>query len=199
MTKTFLDQAYSLDSLDATQKLYSEWSASYDAEVAENGYATPKRVATALAGLIPSNVRLLDFGCGTGLSGLALRAAGFEQIDGCDISHDMLEHAKHKNTHNNLAVVEPGYVPHGYDAIAAIGVIGTGAAPIETFDLILNALESGGVFATSFNDHALDDPAFAGKIDEVLKARTARLIYQDYGDHFPGMDMNSMIYVLVKN
>ena len=133
------------------------------------------------------------------MSGIALRAAGFSQIDGCDISADMLEQAKTKQAHDTLAVVEPGFVPKGYDAIAAIGVIGAGAAPIETFDLILNALEPGGVFTTSFNDHALENPEFGGKVEAVLRAKTARLIYQDYGDHLPGINLNSMIYVLVKN
>ncbi|WP_420863546.1 class I SAM-dependent DNA methyltransferase [Algirhabdus cladophorae] len=199
MSKTFLDKAYDLDGVEATQQLYSDWSKSYDQEVSDNGYVTHNRIAEALAKVVPSNVRLLDFGCGTGLSGLALRAAGFEQIDGCDISQDMLEQAKHKNAHDNLAVVEPGYVPTGYDAIAAIGVIGAGAAPIETFDQILDALEPGGVFATSFNDHALDHPEFATKVEAVLRARTAHLVYQDYGDHLPGINLNSMIYVLVKN
>ena len=36
---------------------------------------------------------ILDFGCGTGLSGLALRAAGVQVIDGCDLSEGMLAHA----------------------------------------------------------------------------------------------------------
>ena len=41
MAKTFLDKAYDLDGTEATQKLYAEWSASYDAEATSYGYVTP--------------------------------------------------------------------------------------------------------------------------------------------------------------
>jgi len=40
---------------------------------AEAGYDTPRRIAAALKPYVQLNDRILDFGCGTGLSGLALQ------------------------------------------------------------------------------------------------------------------------------
>ncbi len=76
MAEKFLDKVYDAKGTDETRALYDDWAASYDAEIAENGYATPRRCAEALAGFATDpSLPVLDFGCGTGLSGLALRAA----------------------------------------------------------------------------------------------------------------------------
>ena len=91
--KKFLSEVYDLATPAETRALYDDWSASYDAEITENGYATPRRIAEALAQFADPSAPILDFGCGTGLSGLALKAAGFQTIDGADLSADMLKGA----------------------------------------------------------------------------------------------------------
>jgi len=197
----FLTQVYDLDTPDATRELYDNWSASYDAEISENGYATPARVAEALSRhLSDKSSAILDFGCGTGLSGLALRSEGFTQIDGADLSADMLKGAAEKRAYHKLWQVElDDTIPSGYDAITATGVIGVGAAPIEVLDAILKALAPGGLFALSFNDHALADPQFEGRLRALLADGAARLLFQEYGPHLPGINLKSNVYVLQKS
>ena len=76
--KNFLDHAYGLTSVEDTRAFYADWSLSYDAELHRNGYVTPQRCAEALARHMPDKSGpVLDVGCGTGLSGMELRAAGF--------------------------------------------------------------------------------------------------------------------------
>ncbi len=90
-TKTFLDKTYKTSGDDAMQALYDDWADSYEAEVGENGYATPARLARALAQLSQDKSQpILDYGCGTGLSGQALAEEGFATIDGMDPSTGML-------------------------------------------------------------------------------------------------------------
>ena len=85
-----LTQAYALETPEDSQKLYADWADTYEADVAAYGYATPARIARALAPHLPdTSAPILDFGCGTGLSGQALAAAGFTTIDGTDISAEM--------------------------------------------------------------------------------------------------------------
>ena len=80
----FLDKVYANTS-DDTRDLYAQWSTSYDQEVAENGYATPSRAAKALASHVEDlSTPVLDYGCGTGLSGIALRKVGFSNLHGID-------------------------------------------------------------------------------------------------------------------
>jgi len=203
MSEKFLADAYSLETPEATRDHYDRWAASYDAEIAENGYATPGRVAEALKAQVTDlDAPVLDFGCGTGLSGLALRNAGFTTIDGMDPSTEMLDGARTKGAYRTLTgfdIADPAPVPQdSYCAIAAIGVIGAGAAPAETFDLLMHALPRGGLLAYSLNDHALSDPVFEGRLSEWLDMGAARLLSKEYGDHLPGMNMKSNVYVVEK-
>ena len=203
MTDTFLDKAYDTTGIDATRALYARWAASYDAEISANGYATPKRCADALRAVTSDfDAPILDFGCGTGLSGLALSMAGFKTIDGMDLTQDMLDLAAQKQLYRALSLSDPDApfpVQNGtYSAITAIGVIGSGAAPIEVFDMLLKALSSNGKFVLSFNDSTLKSPSFEGRIRENVSNNTARLLSEEYGDHLPGIDMKSKVYVLEK-
>lgn len=202
MTRKFLDSAYSHTSPEDLRDFYNDWAASYDAEVGDNGYVTPRRIAEAMAAYIPLASTVLDYGCGTGLSGLALRAAGFTTLDGLDPSEDMLAGARATNVYRTLALVDitdPAPIPaKTYDAIACIGVISTGAAPPETLHMVMEALRPRGYLSLSFNDHALEDPTYEGALDQWLDTDRARLLFKEYGPHLPGRNLNSNIYIIKK-
>jgi predicted TPR repeat methyltransferase len=198
MSKFFLNQAYGPRDAASTQQLYDDWSASYDAEITENGYATPGRCAAALAQHSKDlSLPILDF-----RSGLALRLAGFEVIDGVDVSADMMAEATGKNVYRSLQQISPDapldHAAGTYAAIAAIGVIGAGAAPIDVFDGVMNGLDKGGLFVFSFNDHALEDPAFEGRVNTWTDSGDAKLLFREYGPHLPGININANVYVLEK-
>lgn len=204
--KTFLDKAYALEGAAETRALYNDWSASYDAEVGANGYATPGRVARALVGVVSDpDTPILDYGCGTGVSGMALRAAGLGVVDGMDPSPEMLKGAAEKNAYRSLTLLDldapPPVAKGDYSVIAAIGVIGvigTGAAPAPLFDVLLDLLPSGGYFALSLNDHALADASFNVKIPQAVQTGAAKVVFEEYGDHLPGVGLNSSVYILRK-
>ena len=203
MSDTFLDKAYGARDAASTRRLYDDWSASYEDELGDNGYATPARCAEALAQFCEDKGQaILDFGCGTGLSGLALKAAGFEVIDGVDLSADMLAQAQDKGIYRSLSQIEAGapltHKPGTYRAITAIGVIGAGAAPIETFDLLMKGLGRGGYLVLSFNDHALEDPKNEARLNEWLDCGAASLLFREYGDHIPGIGLKANVYVIEK-
>lgn len=201
--KTYLDKAYGVKTQDDVVDLYDHWAESYDGELTGQGYATPGRIAATLARHIADkDAPLLDFGCGTGLSGQALAAVGFTCVDGADVSAEMLAEARAKGVYRALHHLAPDAPlpgdPGSYAGIAAAGVIGAGAAPLSTFDRVMAALGPGGLFAVSFNDHALADPAYEAKIEAVTSDGTARLISREYGDHIPGIDLKAIVYLLEK-
>lgn len=196
----FLDKVYANTS-DDTRDLYAQWSTSYDQEVAENGYATPSRVAKALASHVEDlRTPVLDYGCGTGLSGMALRKVGFSNLHGIDVSKEMVTIAKEKKAYQTLRVFDPDAEPPlktgEFEIITAIGVIGIGAAPLTIFDTIISLLVPGGLFAFSFNDHTLADPAFEAKVSDSVDTGEAKLILREYGDHLPGAGLKSNVYIL---
>lgn len=203
MTERYLEKVYDARDAASTRVLYDEWSDSYEAEVAENGYVTPGRCAEALAKYQEDRTApILDFGCGTGLSGLALKLAGFSTIDGVDLSAEMLARAKGKDVYRNLAQIEAdeplAHKPGDYAVIAAIGVIGAGAAPISVFHTLMKGLASGGKLVFSFNDHALASGENEAGVNEWLDCGAARLLFREHGPHLTKIDLNSCVYVVEK-
>ncbi len=193
----FLAKVYDLSGADRVEAYYDAWSDSYDAELTEHGYATPARCATALqATETPGDALILDFGCGTGVSGYAFSQAGFTRMHGCDLSRAMLAKAAEKQIYEHLWQSEPGVAPDGsYDVIAAVGVISPGAASPETLGLLLSALKPGGRMVMSFNDHALEDPDYVGALEAAL-AQGVRILHEEYGPHISRIGLNSRVYVL---
>ena len=92
-----LDALYTEGAVTDTAGLYDDWAERYEADLEAIGYAAADRCAAALAGADPDRRSpVVDLGCGTGLSGEALKAAGFAEIDGYDFSEGMLKLARRK-------------------------------------------------------------------------------------------------------
>lgn len=199
----FLHKAYSHGSGDEARRFYDDWAATYDAEIAENGYVTPMRCAAALAGLTPERAApVLDIGCGTGLGGAALRDAGFLTVDGWDPSPEMLARAEATGLYRAVAVIDPEApfaAPDGaYAAAFASGVFSPGLAPPEGFEQVLGFLPAGGVFVFSLNDHAVEDGAYLARIEKLVEDGVAALAFREYGDHLPGSGLRSWVYALTR-
>ena len=202
MAKSYLKDVYDSGTNDS-RELYASWAATYDKEVQKNGYVTPERVANALRDVVTDqSAFILDYGCGTGLSGSALQAVGFENIDGLDVSREMVSLAEKKSIYKNLRVFDPSNeIPvHSdqYKIITAIGVIGAGAAPLPVFDSLFALLPQNGLFAFSFNDHTLNDPNYEKKVEKCLISGLATILHKSYGDHLPKANLKSNIYILKK-
>lgn len=198
-----LGSAYDASTLADVGKLYGTWAATYDEELIANGYASPRRTAAAMADHVADpTAPLLDIGCGTGLSGAALRDAGFSTIDGTDMSPEMLALAGHKGIYRNLVpstLEDPlPAAPGSYADMTAIGVFSPGHAPAALITDVLALLAPGGCFGFSLNDHALEDPSYRQTIDRVVAAGAAAIAFEDYGDHLPGIGLKSQVVVLKK-
>lgn len=198
-TKRFLDKTYKISGAEAMQELYDDWAGSYDAEVGENGYATPARIARALRQLTDDLATpILDYGCGTGLSGAALAQEGFSTIDGMDPSPGMLEECRKRGLYRDLIELDLSkplpIAQDQYAVIMAIGVISTGAGPASLMDVLIDLLPKGGLFGLTLNDHALADPDYPAGVQR-LKDAGHILRVEEYGAHLPGIGLKSMIYL----
>lgn len=202
MTKKFLDSVYNLDNASAVEEFYDDWATTYDAEVTDNGYLTPARCADALWQFLPTpDTRILDVGCGTGLSGEALTKRGYTNIDGIDPSAEMLAIAKRKGVYQNAIHMqgeEMDIAPGSYEVITCIGVIGVGAAPVSLLDTVIDLLPSGGKLVLSYNDKAIKERIYEARLNDYLDGGSARLLFRELGDHLPGKGMTSYVYVVEK-
>ncbi len=193
----FLDNIYSVEGGDAMQRYYDDWAASYDADLAANDYRTPGRCAAMLARHVGDRATpILDFACGTGISGAALNAAGFTVIDGTDISAGMLEKARAKGVYRDLWECDsedPLAGVRGYGALAAVGAIGAGAAPVETLDAAIDAITPGGVFVVSLNDHTLEDPDYLARLERAADEGRIEMLEAEDGPHLPAIGLNARV------
>ena len=196
----FFPKAYGLKTQNDINDLYDEWADSYDDEVEENGYVSPARTASALTQFLPLEASILDIGCGTGLSGVALNNSGFLNIHGTEINLSMLVNAKKKKVYKSLiqgTINNPFPDPAGtYDAIVAIGVIGAGAAPASLLRSALNALVPGGLLAFTLNDAAMAQESCKSELKTVLDDNLAVELFSEYGQHLSSINIGSTVYIL---
>tara|TARA_X000001036_G_scaffold429977_1_gene461972 strand:+ start:334 stop:969 length:636 start_codon:yes stop_codon:yes gene_type:complete len=200
MTKTFLDKIYAPDFGTSASDLYQLWAPSYDNELRSSKYVTPTRCAKMLFKYCSNtNIEILDFGCGSGLSGEALYQVGFRKIDGLDLSTEMLKLARQKDIYNELSdntlnsLINQG---RKYDAIIAAGVISPGHAPPETIELALSLLKPKGILVFSLNDHALDNRSFIKKIEHITLNSLIDILEQEYGDHIIKLELKAKVFAI---
>ena len=200
MTQDFLRSVYDLDNQAATDAYYTAWAATYDEELTRNGYRSPERCAEALTGFVDTATPVLDVGCGTGISGLALAKVGYSDISGQDVNAEMLEHARALMLYRALWVADPEdpfpFDVGTYGAIAAIGVIGVGAAPASLLGQSLAALSPGGHLVFSYNDHALGTREYRDALDDAVTGDLAERVFEERGPHIEGLGTFSTVYVL---
>lgn len=197
----YLDKVYDSGSDPESQtSLYDAWAKGYDSELADGGYATPGRIAAALSSLLSDkSAPVLDFGCGSGLSGAALKEAGFTTVDGCDLSEGMLDEARDKGIYRDLWKMTAGELdvqPGDYAAIVACGVISVGAAPPETLDLVVEKTGPGGLLVLSLNDHSMTDDSYIGRIERLKEGKGWIEKMRSHGDHLPTLGVSSTVIAL---
>jgi SAM-dependent methyltransferase len=151
-----LTSALALRGTDETLRLYRDWAASYDSGfVADMGYRLPAHVAGAFVAAGGTGP-VLDVGAGTGLLAAHLRDLGFAgEIDGIDLSPDMLAVAATKGIYRDLTVADitrPLVTPARYRGIVSSGTFTAGHVGPEAIALLLGVAEPDALFALSINE-----------------------------------------------
>jgi SAM-dependent methyltransferase len=113
---------------DHVRALYDDWATEYDRNLIDWGYEAPQVSVEFLRTLAGADASVLDLGCGTGMVGRLLAAAGFEAITGVDFSDDSLALAAasdvYSATHQIDLSVLPTTLPKaGFGAVICVGVM----------------------------------------------------------------------------
>ena len=199
----FLGTAYDLETGEQTLDHYQRWAGTYDQEVGvDNGYAQPARCAAALARVAGSYDHVLDVGCGTGLSGVALRDAGFTRLDGCDFSPPMLERAAETGVYRRLfeADLNAGLNIDGdaYDHAVAVGVFSFGHIRPDALREVLRVVRAGGAVVVGVNDHFWEVGELPAELDAIEADGLASVASREHGEHLPGAAIMGWVIVLVR-
>lgn len=137
------------------EQLFDGMARDFDRQLRNLGYQTPQALARVVLPLLPRDrpARILDLGCGTGLLGVELAAAG-AQVTGVDLSAEMLRQAELRGVYARLVkgelVEETRTLEAGsLDAVLAADVFVYLGDLDAAFEAAARALVPGGVFAFS--------------------------------------------------
>ena len=176
-----LNDAYSLKTPEDNKKLYAKWAATYESEfVASAGYLHPKIISELFHTQIPVVKNVIDIGTGTGLVGKYLKAFRPEiEIDGIDISPEMLAEASKKHVYRNLyerdLTKEVTETAAPYDALITIGTFTHGHLGPETLLNMFPLVKPHGHFVIAVNEKYFQENHFL----DFLLSQKGNMIHMD--------------------
>ena len=160
--KPGLGAAYALQTPQDSVRLYRDWAETYDRDFADAmDYRYPWTIAAEFAARArPSDGPVLDIGAGTGLVGAALAEQGDWQIDGLDISAEMLHVAMEKGHYRAVHVADLTQridVPLGtYGGLVSAGTFTHGHVGPDALDQLLLLARRDALFVLGINAAVYD-------------------------------------------
>ena len=171
--KSLLENAYRLATPDDNIAYYRDFSDSYDQDFADSlGFALPTEVARVfLARRMDDQGPVADLGCGTGLVGEALHGK-VSEIDGLDISTEMLSVARSKGVYNALVQIDLTKSVEGYEqaygAVLSSGTCTHGHLGPDAIDMALKLGRADCLFVLSVNLVHFDTFGFERKFSSLF-------------------------------
>jgi predicted TPR repeat methyltransferase len=167
-----LESVYSAGSPEELAKAYQAWAATYDSETAALGYLLPFLITSWVTRYVPATEGpLLDAGCGTGLSGPQLKALGYRDIAGLDLSEDMLKIAGSRGAYSDLrqgALGGPLPWPDGqFRAFFSTGVFTMGHAPASGLHELVRITAKGGHAIFTVRDQVFEKGGFRAVFNDL--------------------------------
>ena len=151
--------------VDKLTDYYARWASYYDVDVAEHGYGLPgMMLATvnaaaghdeAAARYTDRSVPVLDAGCGTGLVGAVMHDAGYSNLSGIDLSHEMVERARERGIYRrleggvDLSQPAPDHLVGRAVIVLVGGVFTVGHIPPESLAVVAGLAAADGLLVVS--------------------------------------------------
>jgi predicted TPR repeat methyltransferase len=159
---------------DDVAQYYDNWASDYDGTLSDWRYEAPEHVASMLRERLSPELAILDVGCGTGLSGKALLAAGFITIDGVDVSRRSLEIASLTNAYRTVRAIDLQQLPlpipdSHYDGIACVGVLTYLTDGIGSLREFCRVVKPGGFVAVTQRSDLFAERDFPDVLEGLLK------------------------------
>jgi ubiquinone/menaquinone biosynthesis C-methylase UbiE len=135
-----------------------------------------------------SDAEILDVGCGTGMTGMELGAAGFRVMDGVDLSGEMIAVARSRDIYRRLIVGdlnEPLAIPDNtYDALVSSGTFTHGHVGPEPLPELLRVLRPGGLLACTVHFDLWHSLGFDAMFARLMSSGSIECIDISEGPYF---------------
>lgn len=171
-----LENTYKLASPEDIVDYYRGFAPSYDTGFAqEMGWYYPKAIAGAyLKQATADDAPVADIGCGTGIVAAELNLAP-DQIDGMDISPEMLVLAQEKGLYRRLYEVdltgELSAIDNAYGAVVSAGTFTFGHLGPAPLRGLLRIARPGALFIIGVNRAHFEKEHFAEMLEDMVNQR----------------------------
>jgi predicted TPR repeat methyltransferase len=186
----FVQEAYHLENTHEMVDFYRKWAADYDRQMLDQrGYTAPSSIAAILSEQLPdTQASVLDVGCGTGLTCRLLAERGFSQLDGIDLSQEMIDVARERGIYRNLLqgdVNEPLQIETAsYDGVVSSGTFTHGHVGPAPLDEIFRVLKPGGVLACTVHQDLWQSMGFEDRFAALVDEGIASLVSLELGSYY---------------
>ncbi len=189
-------KAFKLDGdEDAIKEFYADWAENYDKDTAGIHYSASQSTYNLFTSLPDSEfltvdtnnkaLRIMDVGCGTGLMGKMLNQHGYTNIDGCDISLEMVQEANKLEIYNELTAdidinqpINPDW-KDVYDISISVGVFTPGHVDPEALNQMIDMTKTGGLILVSTRLAYYDSTDYQQVSDQLEKEGKIKLLKVD--------------------
>ncbi len=178
--------------VDKLTSFYADWASYYDSDVAEHGYGLPAMMLAAVnaaaghdeaAGrYLDRSVPVLDAGCGTGLVGVVMHDAGYHDLHGIDLSHEMVERARERDIYRSLeggidlSRPVPDHLVRSAQIVLVGGVFTVGHIPPEALSVVAALPSTGGLLVVSTRQSYQESTDFVAVQQAMVEAGDLQLL-----------------------
>ncbi len=194
--QTLLENAYKLSTPEDNVNYYDAFASTYDTDFADTlGWHYPAAIAVAYRDAASkSDTPIADIGCGTGLVASAMNLPR-EQIDGSDISAEMLRVAEEKKLYRSLYKVDLtkalDEIANDYGAVLSAGTFTSGHLGPEPLESLLDIARSNALFVIGVKKAYFQEAGFepvlrnmeAGGLIKGLQVAEVPMYAKDGHDH----------------
>ena len=188
-----------------SQTLYDQWAGSYNRELTnEYGYIAPFITVDKLKDFhLDKDIEIIDVGCGTGLVGLELHKLGYSNIDGYDISQEMLKAAKKTKIYKSLKQVDLNLDSFSsnktYDLLICVGSFGYGALGPKAFVNLLKLVKSRGLIMILMNSEPFKSENYQKYILELEKQKLFSIKSIDDHNYMSKLERPGKLIIAIKS
>ncbi|MBV7332019.1 class I SAM-dependent methyltransferase [Chloroflexi bacterium TSY] len=196
MSQTRYDQQFKVASAvgaDSRQVVarYAKLSPVYNQAVTDWGYQCPEVAAQYMQQYVSLNSKVLDAGCGTGMTGEILAELGYTHIVGLDISPEALALAEQTGAYQEVHLQDMLRIPYpfadnAFAAVECVGVLTFIEDPFPVLAEFCRLVKRGGHLIFTQRDDLYQKHDYASALEQLETKGLARcLVKSDPQPYLP--------------
>ena len=196
---------YKLTSKDKVLKYYDDWTknAQFNQDMIDWEYTAPVNTVQLLDKYIQDkNIKILDAGCGSGLTGIELKKRGYVNIHGVDFSKSMLNLIPN-NIYQTVELIDLNeplkYDDNDFGAIICVGAFTYGHVKARALDEFIRVTNKNGYICFTINEGIYTEYKFDKKINELSKNKSWEVLNLSKSSYIVNKDVEAWLCLAKKN